>query len=120
MTWSRGRKGEAQGLLELNDPAPGGGLTGNHGNLQLVRENLPVDAQALVLGAVDLVERDHDRDPGVDHLQDKVKVPLEARRIHHADHQIGCRLVGEIAQEDIAGDRFVGRIWGKRIGAGKI
>ena len=54
------------------------------------------------------VEHENGRPAKIQHLMDKIKIPLEVGGVDNADDAVGLRRVGAATEEDVAHDRLVG------------
>ena len=106
--------------LQLDDTLAVDGLAGDDGDAQFLFEAGDADLQAGGFGEIHHV---HDEDDGaaeIEYLMNEVEVPLEICGVDDAEDAVGLRRVGPAAEEDVAGDRLVGRAGGERVGARKI
>ena len=81
---------------------------------------LEVDLQALALGDVDHVERQHHRPADRLQLQRQAQDQAQVGGVGDADHHVGRRLAGQPAQHRVAGDLLVRAAGAQGIGAGQV
>ena len=96
------------------------GLDGHHRHAELLRQPVDVDRDALPLGDVDHVQRDDDRHAQLQDLRRQVEIALQVGRIDDGDDDVGPRLAGVVAEDDVDGDHLVGAARGQAVGAGQV
>ena len=69
---------------------------------------------------VHAIERQHHRQSEPLHLERQPQPDRQMHRVDHAYHQLGCRCVGDAAQQHVARDGFVERGGIQAVGAGQI
>ena len=79
-----------------------------------------VDADALALGHVDHVQGDDDRHAQLQDLRGQVEVALEVGGIDDGDDDVGPRLAGLLAEDDVDRDHLVGAARRQAVGAGQV
>ena len=92
----------------------------DHGNAELGREFRRVEHEPVACRQIDHVERDHDRQAEVDQLQREAQMIVEIGRVDHHQQNIGQAFPRLLAEQDVAGDGFVGAGRVEPVGAGKI
>ena len=93
---------------------------GDDGHAEVLCERLRRERQAVPFGEIDHVERDDHREIERDQLQREAQVQIEVGGIHDDDERIRAALPGLPAEQDIAGNLFVGRRRIEAVGAGKV
>ena len=92
----------------------------DHRDAKLGLELCHVELEPVALGKVDHVERDHHRQAEVDQLQREAQVIVEVGGVDHDQQRIGQPLAVLLAEQDVAGDGFVGAGRVEAVGAGKV
>ena len=105
---------------DLVDPAAADGDGFDHRNAKLFLKLGAVELQSVAAGEVDHVQGDDRRQPEVDQLQREAKVIVEVGGVEHDQQSVGQPLALLLAEQNVAGHRFVeaGRI--EPVGAGEI
>ena len=93
---------------------------GDDRNAEFARHAFDVDADALALGDVVHVERQHHRAADLLQFQQQPQHQPQIGGIGDADDDIGRRFAGQPAEHEIARDLFVRAAGAQRIGAGQI
>lgn len=107
-------------MFEVGQAAAGSGADGDERDAEVFAQGGGVDAEALALGAVHLVERDDEGVAEVDDLEKEIKVAFEVAGIENAEDKVGCFFAFLITDKDVAGDFFIGGICFERVRAGEI
>ncbi len=110
----------AQPLLEHVDPALAHRDGGDHGHAELALQRLGIEDQAVALGHVDHVERDHHRQAQRGQLEREAQVIVEIGGIDHHDDRIGQLLACLLAEQHVARHRLIGRGGVEAVGARQI
>jgi hypothetical protein len=84
------------------------------------RQALQVDAQALALGDVEHVERQHERPAHLLQLQHQAQDQPQVGGVGHADQGLGRDPRRPAAHHGVAGDDLVGAAGAQGIGAGQV
>ena len=79
-----------------------------------------VELEPVALGEVDHVERDDGRQAELDQLQREAEVVVEVGRVEDDHQRVGLALALLPAEQDVAGDRFVGARRIEAVGAGQV
>ena len=79
-----------------------------------------VELEPVALGEVDHVERDHGRQAEVDQLQREAQVIVEVGGVDHDQQRLRQPLALLLAEQHVAGDRFVGAGRIEAVGAGQV
>ena len=79
-----------------------------------------VELKPVTLGEIDHVERDHHRQAEIDQLQREAEVIVEVGGVDHDQQRVGQALAGLLAEQDVAGDGFVGAGRVEAVGAGQV
>ena len=83
-------------------------------------EPLRVELEPVALGEVDHVERDDRRQAELDQLQREAQMIVEVGRVDDDQQRVGLPLALLLAEQDVAGDRFVGAGRIEAVGAGQV
>ena len=87
---------------------------------QLARQGLKVDVDALALGDVDHVQRQHHRLAGLFQLQQQAQHQAQVGGVGHGHQQVRRAFPGALAEHDVAGDFLVGTARAQGIGARQV
>jgi hypothetical protein len=110
--------------LDLGDQLFQSALAGRHRGddrrADLGRQLLQIDPQALALGDVEHVERQHERPADLLELQRQAQDQPQVGGVGHADQHPRSLLAGQTAQDGVARHHLVGAAGAQGIGAGQI
>ena len=79
-----------------------------------------VELEPVAPGEIDHVERDDGRQAELDQLQREAQVIVEVGGIEDDHQRVGLALALLLAEQDVAGDRFVGAGRIEAVGAGQV
>ena len=112
--------GAAHRELEFDEAPAVDGFAGDDGDAEFLFEAGDVDGGTGGGGEVHHVDDEKHRPAEVENLVNEVEVSFEIGRVDDAEDAVGLGGVGAAAEEDVAGDGFVGGAGGEGIGAGQV
>ena len=106
--------------LKLGDAAAAHRDRLDHRHAELSLDRRRVELEAVAPGEVDHVERDDGRQPELDQLECEAQVVVEVGGIEDDHQRVRLALALLLAEQDVAGDGFVGAGRIEAVGAGQV